>query len=48
MNGWHRDTGDYVATVEALLAAGAKAPAVTDDLEASEAVRDLLLRHAEA
>jgi ankyrin repeat protein len=48
MNGWHRDTGDYVATVEALLAAGAKAPAVTDDLEASDAVRDLLLRHAEA
>jgi ankyrin repeat protein len=48
MNGWHRDTGDYVATVEALLAAGAKAPEVTDDLEASDAVRDLLLRHAEA
>jgi ankyrin repeat protein len=48
MNGWHRDTGDYVATVEALLAAGARAPKVTDDLEASDAVRDLLLRHAEA
>jgi ankyrin repeat protein len=46
MNGWHRDTGDYVATVEALLAAGAKAPEVTDDLEASESVRELLLRHA--
>jgi len=28
--------------VEALLDAGAKAPKVTDDLEASEAVRDLL------
>lgn len=42
MNGWHRDTGDYVATVEALLAAGAKAPKVTDDLEASESVRKLL------
>lgn len=48
MNGWHRDTGDYVATVEALLDAGAKAPEVTDDLEASDAVRDLLLRRAEA
>lgn len=48
MNGWHRDTGDYVATVEALLAAGAKAPEVTDDLEASDSVRELLLRHAEA
>lgn len=47
MNGWHRDTGDYVATVEALLGAGAKAPKVTDDLEASDAVRDLLRRHAE-
>jgi ankyrin repeat protein len=47
MNGWHRDTGDYVATVEALLEAGAKAPKVTDDLEASEPVRDLLLRHSE-
>ena len=42
MNGWHRDTGDYVATVEALLKAGAKAPKVTDDLEASEPVRELL------
>ena len=42
MNGWHRDTGDYVATVEALLEAGAKAPAVTDDLEASELVKELL------
>jgi hypothetical protein len=48
MNGWHRDTGDYAATVEALLAAGAKAPEVTDDLEASDAVRDVLLRHASA
>jgi hypothetical protein len=48
MNGWHRATGDYVATVEALLAAGAKAPKVTDDLEASDPVRDLLRQHAEA
>ena len=47
MNGWHRDTGDYVATVEAMLAAGAKAPPVTDDLEASDAVRELLRRHEE-
>jgi hypothetical protein len=42
MNGWHRDTGDYCATVEALLDAGAKAPKLTDDLEASEVVRELL------
>ncbi len=47
MNGWHRDSGDYVATVEALLRAGAKAPEVTDDLEASDSVRDLLLQHGE-
>jgi ankyrin repeat protein len=48
MNGWHRDTGDYVATLEALLEAGAKAPKITDDLEASDRVRDLLRRHAES
>jgi len=41
-NGWHRHTGDYAATVEALLDAGAKAPKLTDDLEASQAVRDVL------
>jgi len=39
-------SGDYVATVEALLRAGAKAPEVTDDLEASDSVRDLLLQYA--
>ena len=44
-NGWHRETGDYAATVEALLEAGAKAPKVTEDLEASEPVREVLLRH---
>jgi hypothetical protein len=43
-NGWHRHKGDYVGTVEALLDAGAKAPKVTDDLEASEMVRDALTR----
>jgi ankyrin repeat protein len=47
-NGWHRDTGDYVATVEALLDAGAKAPKVTEDLEASEPVRDALARYEES
>ncbi len=44
VNGWHRETGDYVATVEALLDAGAKAPTVTEDLEASEPVREALRR----
>lgn len=47
-NGWHQETGDYVTTVEALLGAGAKAPKVTDNLEASEPVRDLLLRYEES
>jgi ankyrin repeat protein len=47
MNGWHRDTGDYVATAEALLTAGAKAPKVSDDLEASEPVRELLNQYAQ-
>jgi ankyrin repeat protein len=47
MNGWHRDTGDYVGTVTALLTAGAKAPKVTDDLEASESVRELLIEYGE-
>jgi hypothetical protein len=46
-NSWHRDTGDYAATVQTLLDAGAKAPKVTDDLEASEAAREVLARHEE-
>jgi len=44
-NSWHRDTGDYAGTVEALLEAGAKAPKVTDDLEASREAREVLLRY---
>jgi len=47
MNGWHRDTGDYDATVSALLDAGAKAPKLTDDLEASEEVRERLREYAQ-
>ena len=46
-NSWHRQTGDYATTVEALLDAGAKAPKLTDDLEASEAVREVLRQHEE-
>ena len=45
-NGWHRNTGDYGATVELLLNAGAEAPEVTDDLEGSEAAREALRRYA--
>jgi ankyrin repeat protein len=44
-NGWHRDTGDYGATLEALLDAGARAPKVTEDLEASEPAREVLERY---
>jgi Ankyrin repeats (3 copies) len=46
-NSWHRQTGDYAATVEALLVAGAKAPRLTGDLEASEAVCNVLRRYEE-
>lgn len=46
-NSWHRDTGDYAATVQALLDAGAAAPKLTDDLEASEEVREVLRQHEE-
>lgn len=46
-NSWHRDTGDYAATVEALIDAGAKPPKLTDDLEASQAVREVLRRYEE-
>ena len=45
-NGWHRATGNYVGSVEALLAAGAKPPQLTDDLDASEEVLTALRRHA--
>jgi ankyrin repeat protein len=41
-NGWHRDTGDYVATVQTLLQAGAVAPPDAEDLEPSEAVLEVL------
>jgi ankyrin repeat protein len=46
-NSWHRDTGDYAATVTALIEAGAKAPKLTDDLEASEEVREVLREYEE-
>jgi ankyrin repeat protein len=44
-HGWHRDKGEYGQTVEALLAAGAKAPK-TDGVEASEEVLAVLRRHS--
>lgn len=44
-HGWHRDKGEYGQTVEALLAAGAKAPKPAD-VEASEEVLAVLRRHS--
>ena len=46
VHGWHREKGDYAGTVEALLQAGAEPPKLTEDLEASEPVRKVLLRAA--
>jgi hypothetical protein len=43
---WRQDAGDYAETVEALLEAGAIAPPVTNDLDASAAVRGVLQRFA--
>jgi Ankyrin repeat len=41
-NGWNRETGDYVGTVEALLQAGAAIPAEAEALEPSDAVLEVL------
>jgi ankyrin repeat protein len=43
-HGWHRDTGDYPGTVEALLSAGAKTPGPIEDLEAPEEVLEVMRR----
>jgi ankyrin repeat protein len=42
-NGWHRESGNYGATVEVLLAAGAKPPETVDG---TDAVREVLRRHS--
>ncbi len=41
-NGWRRDTGDFVGTVQALRDAGSQIPPHAEDLEPSEAVLQLL------
>ena len=41
-NGWHRETGDYVGTIQALLEAGATLPPHAQELEPSEAVLEIL------
>jgi len=41
-SGWHRDTGDFVDTVKALLDAGATLPLHAEKLEPSDAVLEVL------
>jgi len=41
-NGWNRETGDYVGTVEALLQSGAVVPREAEALEPSDAVLEVL------
>jgi ankyrin repeat protein len=41
-NGWHRDAGDFVGTIRALLEAGATLPMHAEELEPSEAVLEAL------
>jgi ankyrin repeat protein len=41
-NGWHRETGDYVGTVEAMIEAGMEVPPHAEKLEPSDAVLELL------
>ena len=42
VHGWRCKTGDYAGTVEQLLDAGAVAPPLSDEMAASEAVREVL------
>jgi len=41
-NGWHKETGDYASTVQALIHAGAQLPAT---IEGTEVVRKVLERY---
>jgi ankyrin repeat protein len=45
VHGWHCKTGDYPATVQALLGAGAEIPPIPDDLQPTPGVLDVLRRH---
>jgi ankyrin repeat protein len=45
-HGWNRDKGDYPATVDALLSAGAKAPGSIGDLEPPEEVLEVVRKHS--
>jgi len=48
LNGWHAATGDYPGTLELLLDAGAKAPALSSAVKGSEAVLAVLRRRADS
>jgi len=45
-NSWERHKGDYAVALELLLEAGAKAPKLTEELDASEPALAVLRRHA--
>ena len=47
VRGWYRDSGDYVAVVKALLAAGAKVPESEQPLTGTEELLALVREHAE-
>jgi ankyrin repeat protein len=47
-HGWHCRTGDYVATAEALIAAGAQLPPLQSLKSGTPAVLDVLRRHSNA
>jgi ankyrin repeat protein len=44
-NGWHKESGDYAETVEALLRAGAKPPEWTEPLHGTPAAREAVRRY---
>jgi ankyrin repeat protein len=46
VNSWNKDSGDYSGTVKALLDSGAELPELSEDLEASAPVLDLLRHRA--
>jgi hypothetical protein len=46
VHGWRCKTGDYAGAVETLIAAGAQVLKLTPELNASDAVRAVLARHA--
>jgi hypothetical protein len=45
INGWYAASGDYAGVAELLLAAGARAPALSPQAKGSDAVLEVLRRH---